>query len=204
MEGGQNAKCVRSTHFGAAAHAPAAFTRTLTTLYTMTLLSLLIHIQVNLLGRLKYVHSVIALAHHERAREVKKDSLSVQNLLLGLAADDDADGAGGVLQAATDFLSAFEAPGEASVLADSSVRAAATVVIPKPTGEELLALGGYEPGVDDDLPEFEDMDVDGDVGVAAAIDIGDTQAAVTGAAPNDMALDQYVSCSLRLDRKLRH
>lgn len=60
-----------------------AFTRTLTTVYSMTLLSMLIHIQVNLLGRMKYVQSVVQLVQQERNRELKKDQ-SIINLILGL------------------------------------------------------------------------------------------------------------------------
>lgn len=39
---------------------PAAFTRIITTLYTLTLLTLQTHVQLNLLGRSSYVTSVIA------------------------------------------------------------------------------------------------------------------------------------------------
>lgn len=60
------------------------FTRTLTTVYSMTLLSMLIHIQVNLLGRMKYVQSVVQLVQQERNRELKKDSFSIANLILGV------------------------------------------------------------------------------------------------------------------------
>ena len=44
-------------------------TRTLTTVYSITLLSAFTHVQLSLLGRYKYVHSVIQLERDEEARE---------------------------------------------------------------------------------------------------------------------------------------
>ncbi|PCH36826.1 hypothetical protein WOLCODRAFT_140595 [Wolfiporia cocos MD-104 SS10] len=45
------------------------FTRTLTVIYSMTLLSLFTHIQLNLLGRSKYIHSILQAEQDERLRE---------------------------------------------------------------------------------------------------------------------------------------
>ena len=45
------------------------FTRTLTVIYAITLLSLQTHIQLNLIGRAKYLQSVRALEREERAKE---------------------------------------------------------------------------------------------------------------------------------------
>ena len=54
-----------------------ALTRTLTTLYTMTLLSLLTAVQLNILGRSRYIDSVRASDRAERARdEVPRFSLT--------------------------------------------------------------------------------------------------------------------------------
>jgi peroxin-3 len=46
-----------------------AFTRTLTVLYSTTLLTLFTHIQLSLLNRIKYVQSVRQLEREERERE---------------------------------------------------------------------------------------------------------------------------------------
>ena len=45
------------------------FTRTLTVIYAITLLSLQTHVQLNLLGRAKYLQSVRALEREEREKE---------------------------------------------------------------------------------------------------------------------------------------
>lgn len=45
------------------------FTRTLTVIYSIALLSLQTHVQLNLLGRAKYLQSVRALEREERAKE---------------------------------------------------------------------------------------------------------------------------------------
>lgn len=58
-----------------------AFTRTLTIIYSTTLLSLFTHVQLNILGRSKYLQSIIQLAHEENMREQWKDSLSLVSLL---------------------------------------------------------------------------------------------------------------------------
>lgn len=50
-------------------NSPEALTRTLTTLYTTTLLSLLTAVQLNLLGRSRYIDSVRAFDRAERERE---------------------------------------------------------------------------------------------------------------------------------------
>lgn len=60
-----------------------AFTRTLTILYSTTLLSLLTHIQLNLLGRYKYVQSVLDLEREEKLRERQSFEASVSGLFWG-------------------------------------------------------------------------------------------------------------------------
>lgn len=64
----------------------AAFTRTLTTLYASTLLSLLTTLQLTLLARGKYVHSIIHAERQqrleERMRERMERELSPANLLM--------------------------------------------------------------------------------------------------------------------------
>ncbi len=57
-----------------------AFTRTLTILYSMTLLSLFTHIQLNILGRSKYIQAILQLAEDEVDRERLQDSLSLAAL----------------------------------------------------------------------------------------------------------------------------
>ena len=54
-------------------------TRTLTTLYSITLLSVFTHIQLSLLGRYKYVHSIIQLERDEEERELF-DATSIASL----------------------------------------------------------------------------------------------------------------------------
>ena len=46
-----------------------AFTRTLSIIYSMTLLTLFTHVQLSILGRSKYIHSVIQTEQDERLRE---------------------------------------------------------------------------------------------------------------------------------------
>ena len=58
-----------------------AFTRTLTILYSTTLLSLFTHIQLNTLGRSKYLQSIVQQAHEENMREQWRDSISLTSLL---------------------------------------------------------------------------------------------------------------------------
>ena len=60
-----------------------AFTRTLTILYSTTLLSLLTHIQLSLLGRYKYVQSVLDLEREEKLRERQSFEASVSGLFWG-------------------------------------------------------------------------------------------------------------------------
>ena len=55
-------------------------TRTLTTLYSTTLLSLFVHIQLSLLGRYKYVHSILELEADERARESLEYETDISSL----------------------------------------------------------------------------------------------------------------------------
>lgn len=47
----------------------SAFTRTLTVIYSTTLLTLFTHIQLSILGRSKYVRSIIQAEQEERIRE---------------------------------------------------------------------------------------------------------------------------------------
>ena len=63
--------------------ASTAFTRTLTTMYSLTLLTLFTHVQLNVLGRSKYISSVVQLARDESEREQLQDALSLSNLLSG-------------------------------------------------------------------------------------------------------------------------
>ncbi|GLB45164.1 putative peroxin-3 [Lyophyllum shimeji] len=58
------------------------FTRTLTTLYSTTLLSLLTTIQLTLLARSKYIHSVLQLEREERMQDRLEDELSLSNILM--------------------------------------------------------------------------------------------------------------------------
>ncbi|CCL99374.1 uncharacterized protein FIBRA_01392 [Fibroporia radiculosa] len=57
------------------------FTRTLTIIYSVTLLSLFTHIQLNLLGRSKYIHSVIQAEREERRREKRQYDLETLSFL---------------------------------------------------------------------------------------------------------------------------
>lgn len=88
MEGSKNAEYVMSLRSNyiiwQTYWQQSAFTRTLTTLYSMTLLSLLAHVQLNILGRMKYMLSVVNLAHEERNRDIMRDRFSILNLLLGV------------------------------------------------------------------------------------------------------------------------
>jgi len=61
----------------------AAFTRTLTTLYSSTLLTLLTTIQLTILAHTKYVHSVLQQERSERLRERLAAELTMSNILLG-------------------------------------------------------------------------------------------------------------------------
>jgi len=60
-----------------------ALTRTLTTLYSTTLLSLLTAIQLTLLARSKYIQSVVQLERDERMQATLEAELSLSNMLLG-------------------------------------------------------------------------------------------------------------------------
>ncbi|KAF9461116.1 Peroxin-3 [Collybia nuda] len=62
------------------------FTRTLTTLYSTTLLSLFTALQLTLLARSKYVQSIIAKERDERMRETLEAQFSIANILLGRTA----------------------------------------------------------------------------------------------------------------------
>ncbi|KAI0767564.1 Peroxin-3 [Fomes fomentarius] len=59
------------------------FTRTLTVIYSMTLLTLFTHIQLNVLGRSKYIQSLIQQERDERIREQLQYSTSVYSLFWG-------------------------------------------------------------------------------------------------------------------------
>ncbi|KAH8102100.1 Peroxin-3 [Cristinia sonorae] len=59
------------------------FTRTLTTLYSMTLLSLFTHIQLSILGRHKYVQSVLQQAREEQMNALVQDSFDLTRLIGG-------------------------------------------------------------------------------------------------------------------------
>ena len=67
----------------ACADPSSAFTRTLTVIYSMTLLSLFTHIQLNILGRSKYIQSMIQQERDERVREQLQYSISVYSLFWG-------------------------------------------------------------------------------------------------------------------------
>ncbi|KAG6865689.1 hypothetical protein C0991_000303 [Blastosporella zonata] len=58
------------------------FTRTLTTLYSTTLLSLLTSIQLTLLARSKYIHSVLEMECEERMQEHMASQFTLTNILL--------------------------------------------------------------------------------------------------------------------------
>ncbi|KAJ7594055.1 Peroxin-3 [Mycena floridula] len=61
----------------------STFTRTLTVLYSTTLLALLTSVQLTVLARYKYVKSVQQAAYDEQIRDVLEAQLSISNLLLG-------------------------------------------------------------------------------------------------------------------------
>ncbi|GBE89878.1 hypothetical protein SCP_1702040 [Sparassis crispa] len=82
-----------------------AFTRTLTVIYSVTLLSLFTHIQLNIIGRAKYIQSVMQLEQDERMRE---DLESASILSLFWANGDDGDDAA--------------RPGEAEAIAEDTER----------------------------------------------------------------------------------
>ena len=65
-----------------------AFTRTLTIIYSTTLLSLLTAIQLNVLGRAKYVQSVVQLHREECTRERRMLQASISALFFGLPAEE--------------------------------------------------------------------------------------------------------------------
>ena len=84
MEWSQNAQCVLTSFTLYPAQCPfqTAFTRTLTTLYSTTLLCLLTTLQLTLLARSKYVSSVLQLEREERFRDRLQFELSISNILL--------------------------------------------------------------------------------------------------------------------------
>ncbi len=69
----------------------AAFTRTLTVVYSITLLSLFTHIQLSILGRSKYIQSLIQQERDERIREQLQYSTSVYALFWGDSSLEDPD-----------------------------------------------------------------------------------------------------------------
>lgn len=60
-----------------------AFTRTLTTLYSTTLLCLLTTLQLTFLSRSKYVAAVLAQEQEERVQEQLESELTTSNLVFG-------------------------------------------------------------------------------------------------------------------------
>ena len=81
MEGGQDAQYVlHAVTICVIADAAAAFTRTLTTVYSMSLLCLFTHIQYSILGRAGYIQSVLQLARDEIERERLQSRLSLISL----------------------------------------------------------------------------------------------------------------------------
>ncbi len=64
-----------------------SLTRTLTLIYTTTLLSLLTSQQLALLGRARYLSSVLAVAREERLAESIEEQLSITGLLFGNAGE---------------------------------------------------------------------------------------------------------------------
>ena len=69
----------------------AAFTRTLTVIYSITLLSLFTHIQLSILGRTKYIQSLIQQERDERMRDQLEYSTSVYSLFWGDRSLEDID-----------------------------------------------------------------------------------------------------------------
>lgn len=69
MERSQNTRCGVFVGYMHPANPLRALTRTLTTLYTITLLSLFTAVQFNLLGRSRYINSVRASDRAERERD---------------------------------------------------------------------------------------------------------------------------------------
>ncbi|OSD01028.1 hypothetical protein PYCCODRAFT_1436810 [Trametes coccinea BRFM310] len=67
------------------------FTRTLTVIYSMTLLSLFTHAQLSVLGRTKYIQSLIQQERDERLREQLEYSTSVYSLFWGDRSLEDID-----------------------------------------------------------------------------------------------------------------
>ncbi|KAI0772971.1 Peroxin-3 [Trametes elegans] len=67
------------------------FTRALTIVYSATLLSLFTHIQLSILGRTKYIQSLIQQERDERIREQLEYSTSVYSLFWGDRSLDDAE-----------------------------------------------------------------------------------------------------------------
>lgn len=59
-------------------------TRTLTVLYSITLLTIFTNIQLSLLGRYKYIQSVIQLERDEDARSRRQSELSLSSLFSSL------------------------------------------------------------------------------------------------------------------------
>ncbi|KAI0310586.1 Peroxin-3-domain-containing protein [Amylostereum chailletii] len=62
-----------------------AVTRTLTVVYLIALLTFFAHVQLSLLGRYKYVHSIVQLERDEEAREQLE--MSIASLFFSLPRD---------------------------------------------------------------------------------------------------------------------
>ncbi|KAI8989028.1 Peroxin-3 [Trametes punicea] len=67
------------------------FTRTLTVIYSVTLLSLFTHVQLSIIGRTKYIQSLIQQERDERIREQLEYSTSVYSLFWGDSSLEDYD-----------------------------------------------------------------------------------------------------------------
>ena len=68
-----------------------AFTRTLTIIYSTTLLTILTTVQLNIIGRSKYLQSIIQLHREEKLRERRIFQASVSSLFFGGLPDLDED-----------------------------------------------------------------------------------------------------------------
>lgn len=88
MESSQNTEYVRCLLITIRSNAQLArgipaFTRTLTALYSTTLLSLLTVTQLTVLARSKYLRSIQQSAYDERIDELLQSQLSLSNLMFG-------------------------------------------------------------------------------------------------------------------------
>ena len=94
MERGQNTQYVACAFIARSLERNellAAFTRTLTVIYSITLLTLFTHIQLNILGRSKYIQSMIQQERDERVRESFQYATSVYSMFWGDKSLEDPD-----------------------------------------------------------------------------------------------------------------